>query len=328
MREPFRLTVYSCTRFQEGGTLAPPDLFPREPSIMVAVDSIPSLRELLAKSRLPALPTTAIELMRASQNPNFGPQQFARIIESDPGLMGQILRFVNSSYFGFSREIASIQQALTLVGVRQITNFALWSAVFSLIPNPKFGPFDLKSLWLDSLRRAALARSLGRKMKIANADDLFAGALLQDMAIPLLIEQLPDHYQPLIERRSIEQRRLSDLERETLGWDHAEAAAGLVRQWNLPDSFAELIEHHTNLPRLLAAGSSKRGPACVAIASMLPSCRDENWDENCDFTKGLKQLASDVDLKALADETDKQTAEFAPLLKLPNPKRSLVDWIS
>ena len=64
-----------------------------------------------------------------------------------------MLKFVNSSYFGFSREISSVKLAITLVGIRTIKNFSLWSAVFSLMPNPKCGPFDLKSLWQDSLRR-------------------------------------------------------------------------------------------------------------------------------------------------------------------------------
>jgi HD-like signal output (HDOD) protein len=239
------------------------------------------------------------------------------------------LRFTNSAYFGFTRQISSISQAISLVGTRQITNFALWSAVFAVIPNPKFGPFDLKSLWLDSLRRAAMARELGRKLKLNNADDLFAGALLQDMAIPLLIQQLPTEYAPLVERRSVEQRRLSDLERETLGWDHAEVAAGLVRQWNLPNSFADLIEHHVDLPRLLAGGPEKRGAACVALASMLPSCRDSDWEEGSRFTEGLEAIAGgQIALKDLATETDKQTSEFAPLLKLPLPKRTLLEWVA
>lgn len=297
---------------------------------MLAVANNPSLQDLLAKSRLPALPQTAVSLLRLSQNPDAGPLQYAKIIESDPGLVGQVLRFVNSSFFGFSRQIASVQQALTLVGVRQITNFALWSAVFTLVPNPQFGAFDLKSLWLDSLRRAAMARSLGKKLKLPNAEDLFAGALLQDMAIPLLIEQMPDKYRPLIERRDSEQRRLSELEREALGWDHAEAAAGLVRQWKLPESFAQLVEFHTNLPGLLDSGDSHRGAACVALASMLPSCRDDQWDESEVFSDGFKTLNSalKVDFNELVAETDQQTKDFAPMLKLPLPRRTLAEWIA
>ena len=154
-----------------------------------------SLEDVFHSEVLPALPHSAITLLQLSQSPDSGPADFTKPIEADPGLMGQVLKFVNSSYFGFSREIMSVQQALTLVGTRAITNFALWNAVFSVIPNPKFGPFDLKSLWQDSLRRALFARMLGRSLNLSNSEDLFAGALLQDMAIPLLLKELPAEYE-------------------------------------------------------------------------------------------------------------------------------------
>lgn len=286
-----------------------------------------TLDSVLAAAQLPALPQTAIALLQLSQQPDKGPRDFAKPIEADPGLMGQVLKFVNSSYFGFSREISSIQQGLTLVGVRSITNFALWNAVFAVVPNPKVGNFDLKSLWQDSLRRALFARKLGKWMRLPEAEDLFAGALLQDMAIPLLMKQMPTEYQPLIARRSGESLRLSMLERETFGWDHAEAAAVLARNWKLPDSFATLIQNHTQLENLLSAGSSSYGPACVALASMLPCGSDELWPEKDEFVSGYRRLsgANDQELAALFAETDEATAEFAPLLKLPAPRKSLVD---
>ncbi len=100
------------------------------------------LSKLLARAQLPALPQSAIKILELSRDPDLGPIELAVPIETDPGLTGQVLRFVNSSYFGFSREISSVRLAITLVGVRTIKNFALWSAVFSLMPNPKCGTFD------------------------------------------------------------------------------------------------------------------------------------------------------------------------------------------
>ena len=134
------------------------------------------LEDVLHAEILPALPNSAITILQLSQNPDAGPAEFTKPIEADPGLMGQILKFVNSSYFGFRTEIMSVQQALTLVGTRAITNFALWNAVFSVVPNPQFGPFDLKSLWQDSLRRALFARVFGKSLGLSQAEDLFAGA--------------------------------------------------------------------------------------------------------------------------------------------------------
>jgi HD-like signal output (HDOD) protein len=288
-----------------------------------------SLEEVFHSEVLPALPHSAIMLLQLSQNPDSGPADFAKPIEADPGLMGQVLKFVNSSYFGFSREIMSVQQALTLVGTRAITNFALWNAVFSVIPNPKFGPFDLKSLWQDSLRRALFARMLGRWLKLSNSEDLFAGALLQDMAIPLLLKELPSEYEGLVQRRADEGCRLSGLEKEMFGWDHADAAAMLAKQWNLPEEFVTLIAQHTQITDLLSGGESQRAAACVALASLLPSCTDAEWIEKRQFVEGYVELTAQ-DENALAElfgQVDEGTAEFAPVLKLPAPKTALVDYL-
>lgn len=289
-----------------------------------------SLDDVLARAQLPALPQTAIRLLELSQDASNGPTEFAKPIEADAGLMGQVLRFVNSSYFGFAREIASVRQALQLVGVRTIKNFALWSAVFSLIPNPKFGPFDLKSLWQDSLRRAVFARLLGRLLKLPNSEDLFAAALLQDMAIPLLLKELPEQYANLVERRGIEHVRLSHLEREVFGWDHAQAAAALCRNWKLPEEFAAIIERHTEFSDLINAVPRKLDAVCVALASLMPTCKDETWEEREVFIAGLSQLlpSGSCTVLALLQQADAAFNEFAPLMNLPVPERSLEMWIA
>ena len=287
------------------------------------------LEDVFRSEVLPALPGSAIALLQLSHREDAGPAEFAKPIEADPGLMGQVLRFVNSSYFGFRQEIMSVRQAVTLVGSRAITNFALWNAVFSVIPNPKFGPFDLKALWQDSLRRALFARKLGSTLKLCNAEDLFAGALLQDMAIPLLLRELPQQYESLVQRRATEGRRLSGLEKEMFGWDHAEAAAMLAGRWNLPSEFVNLIARHTQLNELLKGGELQRDGACVALASMLPSCRDDTWDEQAEFAEGFRRLAGRdlAEEQSMFSEVDQQTQEFAPMLKLPTPKKKLVEYL-
>ncbi len=287
------------------------------------------IQEVLKTVQLPALPQSALALLELSQNADNGPAEFARPIEADAGLMGQVLRFVNSSYFSFGREITSIRQALALVGVRTIKNFALWNAVFSLVPDPKFGPFKLQKLWQDSLRRAVFARNLGKSIELPNAEELFSAALLQDMAIPLLLKELPEQYEELIERRSSERLRLSKLEKEVFGWDHGEVAAALVRNWCLPEEFASLIEHHPNFHALMASLPPTRDAACVALAALLPSCEDDEWREKEEFLSGLRQMsdAAYSSVEAIISDTDRTFEDFAPIMSLPVPDRSLARWL-
>ncbi|GAB6164829.1 HDOD domain-containing protein [Thermostilla marina] len=280
------------------------------------------LEKLIGNAQLPALPQSAIRLLELSQDPETGPAEFAVPIESDPGLAGQVLRFVNSSYFGFSREISSVKLAITLVGMRTIKNFALWSAVFSLMPSPRCGPFDLKSLWQDSLRRALFARHVGQLANLQDAEELFAAALLQDMAIPLLAKEAPEPYTALLNARQEGKRRLSVLEQSVFGWSHATAAAMMARQWNLPDGFIALVESHPQLSSELSLPEQ-----IVALSALLPACSDPEWADRELFAETYAGLSGCnlPDIPTVLSTVDEDFSEVAPMLKIAIPKKSLCD---
>ena len=285
------------------------------------------LKKILAGAQLPALPQSAIRLLELSQDPANGPVEFAAPIESDPGLTGQVLRFVNSSYFGFSREISTVKMAIVLVGVRTIKNFALWSAVFSLMPNPKCGPFDLKNLWQDSLRRALFARAAGKLLGMKEAEEPFSAALLQDMAIPLLAKEAPAAYNRLLDARKDGAVRLSDLERRVFGWTHAEAGAMIARQWNLPDEFAVLIESHLDLEDRLNDPAKEPAAIAVGLSALLPATSDSQWNDSRRFVAGFEKAvgpAGPTPAEIVA-QVDDEFTEFAPVLKLSSPSKSLVE---
>ncbi len=175
------------------------------------------LKEILASAQLPALPQSAIRLIELSQDASNGPNEFSKPIEADAGLMGQVLRFVNSSYFGFSREIASVQTSYRSSWRTHDQELRAVERGLQLDSKPEVWSFRFEEL-VARLAASRDFRSIGsRHLKLPNAEDLFAAALLQDMAIPLLLKELPEQYQGLIERCSQERMRLSQLERQVFG---------------------------------------------------------------------------------------------------------------
>lgn len=290
--------------------------------------TVPSIDGIIEQSQLPALPQSAVSILKISQDPDTGPAEFAAPIEADIGLTSQILRFVNSSYFGFAREIGSIRHAIALVGVRTIKNFALWNAVFSLIPDPKCGPFHLKSLWQDSLRRALFARAVGKSLQLETVEDVFAATLLQDMSLPLLAKHMSNEYEQLFNLRDGGQRRMSELEYDVFGWSHAAVGARLIGQWGLPENFATLIETHTtSVDELTQNGETDR--AIVALSSMLPSTQDSQWFERDRALECFRLLGGQqqIELCKIFDAVDSEFDEFAPLLKLPSSPKTLKDFL-
>ena len=285
-----------------------------------------SLEQLLANSQLPALPQSAIRLLQLSQNPDNGPTEFAVPIESDPGLVGQVLKFVNSSYFGFAREIASVKLALSLVGVRTIQNFALWSAVFSVVPNPKCGSLDIKVLWQDSLRRGLFSRAMGRRLKLKDAEDLFTAALLQDMAIPVLAKEMPDKYVALLQESNGDGCRLIELEENRFGWNHAQAAGKMALQWNLPENITTLIASHS----VLSFSPTTMLPSIVALSAILPGGGGELWAHRETFEAGFEAICQQqFSIASVFEEVDLGYNDIAPLMKLSgNIKPLATIWSS
>ncbi len=211
-----------------------------------------------------------------------------------------------------------------MVGVRTIKNFALWNAIFSLVPNPRCGPFDLKSIWQDSLRRAIFARAVAKLQGIKTTEEIFTAALLQDMAVPLLAREFPQVYTELLQARNQGRRRLSNLEHETFGWTHGQAAGLLARQWKLPEEFAVLIEHHAS--GVDGEKPVEAGGHVVAVSALLPSAADPHWIECSQWEEALGQICPGMDdPTALLNEVDREFIEFAPVLKLTTPRKSLVE---
>jgi HD-like signal output (HDOD) protein len=257
--------------------------------------SIPDsvLKKLLAGSALPALPQSAVRILELSKEPDCDPGAFAVPLESDPGLVSQVLRFVNSSYFGFAREIASVRAAINLVGVQTVENFVLWSAIFSSIPDPKSGNYHIRVAWYDSLKRAVFARSMAKLLRAVDAEDAFCAALLQDVAVPLLVKADPESYLSLLEKRRETGQRLSELELANFGWTHCDAARMVCDQWRLPESLSEMIARHTEIERLDGPAVKSDGLAAVILSALLPSSLDREWIEQPLFERSYVRLVSE-----------------------------------
>ena len=274
-----------------------------------------TLRKLLSGPALPALPQSAVRVLELLKDPDCDPALFAVPLESDPGMASQVLRFVNSSYFGFTRQISSIRTAISLVGVQTIENFVLWSAIFSSIPDPKSGSYHFRLAWYDSLKRAIFARSMAKLLRLANAEDAFCAALLQDVAVPLLVKAEPEAYLEILEQRRETGRRLSDLERDRFGWTHGDAARVVCDQWNLPELLAEIISRHLETERLGEPGVKPDALAAVTLSALLPSTVDAEWSEQPLFEQSYARLAPPgaPDSQEFLTDVERQLKELLPL---------------
>jgi HD-like signal output (HDOD) protein len=289
------------------------------------------LKRILTVEQLPAMPQSALTVLQIDNDlAKVNINDLVRPIEADPGLVAQVLKFLNSSYFGFQSTISNVKQGIALVGIRVVKNFVLWKAVFSLIPKTKAAEFDVGGLWQDSLRRAMFARFLLTEFKKGDAEMAFAGALLQDMAIPMLLKLKPVEYGDLIAkyRESGANTRLSILEDERFGWNHAQAGGILGRTWKLPHLLTLIIEEHTEIDELGRSFDSNSEESAVAISAMLPTDSNSEWQEAGDFVKYFRAMFPGKSglIKNLFERVDREFEQYASIIQIGKPKKKLMDY--
>ena len=220
-------------------TTAPP---PQKPAMN---DTATTLERLVAKAdQLYSLPAVATEVLQLTKNPQIDVRALKDCIENDPALTGKLLRVVNSSLFGLSREVSDLNQALALLGSKPLKLLVLG---FSLPPGLFTGveAETLARYWRHTLTRAVAAREISEVLFEVPGDDAFIAGLLHDLGMLLLIQELREPYVRLLDRVYAGGQDLAALETESMGFDHTTLSARLLAQWGLPESIVDAVAHGT-----------------------------------------------------------------------------------
>jgi len=200
-----------------------------------------AIHGIISRARsLYSLPAVAVEVLKLTEHPKVDVRALKECIERDPALTVKILRVVNSSVFGLSREVGDLNQALALLGIKPLKLLALG---FSL-PESLFLAAAREQLdwyWKSALVRAVAAREISEQLFGRPGDDAFLAGLLQDLGVLVLLNEIGRPYAALLGEAIDGRADLSRLENESMGFDHTQLTAGLLEHWNLPVALVSAI---------------------------------------------------------------------------------------
>ncbi|MBK33988.1 MAG: hypothetical protein CME26_00475 [Gemmatimonadetes bacterium] len=192
---------------------------------------------------LPTLPTVAARVANAAQDETASVKEISDLIEKDFALSAKILQVVNSSLYGFTREIDSVNGAVGLMGFKQVGNLALGISVVSSFPQQQIFGFSYQDFWHRSVGHAVAATMTASQIG-DKSEGLFTTALLQDIGTCIMVKHLPLAYGNAMGMARERDIHPIHTEREVLGADHAEVGAHLAQHWNLPSNIQATIRHH------------------------------------------------------------------------------------
>lgn len=195
--------------------------------------------------QLPALSTTIVRLTALMSRPDAEPAQFEAIIQHDVGITTNLLRLANSAHYGFSRKIANVREAITLLGMRRLLEIGSVLAMEHVVPAtlPGYG-LDATSYWRHSVSVAILADRLAKILKLMTPSYLFTAGLLHDIGKLVISSHLTKRMVDVQAALTCGGKSFTECERDLLGSDHAEIGGELGKAWNLPDEIVEVIKRH------------------------------------------------------------------------------------
>ena len=205
------------------------------------------IRHLLADMEdLPTLPPIALAGIRRAMHPTGTPQELLRVVEKDPPLTAKVLQVANTPYYGRSRKVASLQEAVAVLGFPVLRSIVLSVSALELFSDRKreYG-LDLEALWVHSIGTAVWARNLAAAGRPPlDPEEAFVTGLLHDLGKVVFCNTLAERYRQVVAHAATKNIPLYQAERECMGCDHADVGLWLLEQWRIPSLYCEAVFHH------------------------------------------------------------------------------------
>ncbi len=208
-------------------------------------------------TQLYTLPAVAVKVLDLTNHPQVDSHALKECIENDPALTTKVLRVVNSSLFGLRREVSNLSQALALLGTKPlkllVLGFSLPTGLFAGV-----GASTLGWYWRRTLTKAVAAREICETVWRRPGDEAFIAALVQDLGMLLLIQELGAPYIDFLEKARQHGYDVPSLEAASIGFDHTALTAALVTHWGLPKVLSDAVvwrpEQHSDEPAVSGQG--------------------------------------------------------------------------
>jgi HD-like signal output (HDOD) protein len=223
---------------------------------------------LIKSIRIPPRPSLLAELQRELASEDPCPATIGRIIASDVGMAGALLKLANSSFYGGARKAKSIEQAILFVGINQVATLMTGLLARRVIATDNAA---LATFWDISTRRAQAMVFLSRRLRIGEADVAHTFGLFCDTGVPLLMNRFPDYAATFAAAAHETGRPLTALEDERHSTNHAAIGCLLARNWGLSSEVGWAILHHHDYSVLDDTATADAVRSLVALSLLAES---------------------------------------------------------
>ena len=219
---------------------------------------------------LPALPEIVTEIQRLIQDGGADMGDVADLVKGEPALAAQVLKVVNSAYYGLPREVPDVKFAVAFLGLSEIYRIVLSLSVVNTLSIHEKGELD--KFWFHSFYAAVCTKHLAKKHEpLLSFEQLWSAAILHDIGKLVYLKFFPDHYKTLQHFCKQDGSLFSEAERHFSLPSSGFLGALLCHHWRLPDHIKRACEFHTlrDLPNIDGDGQSARFQRMICLGNLV-----------------------------------------------------------
>ncbi len=192
---------------------------------------------------LPDVALRVNELLSSDQASN---DQLEEIILHDPALTAQLLKLVNSAYYGFPGKVDTVSRAISMIGRQELRNLVIATSVASTFQDIPEDLVDMETFWYHSITCGVLARLLAEQCKRKERERFFIAGLLNSIGKLILFSQFPEKAGEALSFKDQGEDAVTQAEQRIFGFTYAELGAELLKEWKLPSSIWQLVAAQTD----------------------------------------------------------------------------------
>lgn len=195
-------------------------------------------------SKLSTLPHIAAKVVELVENPKTSASTLGKIISMDQVLAARILKLANSAYYGFPREISTINLAIVVLGFNTLRDLVVSLSVIDQFSRQSNRFIDPRYFWKHALDVGMGARAFAQSVHYPIPGEVFVGGLLHDIGLLVLFQEFPDLLRDIVQRTTDRELSFDEAMEQVAGFSRAEVSAWLVEGWNLPPKLVQAIRYH------------------------------------------------------------------------------------
>lgn len=203
------------------------------------------LNEIKAIGDLPSPKGAALAVMRLTRKDDVSITDLAHVVQTDPALVGRLIKAANSSQRGAPRPVAAVQDAIVLLGISTVRYLSMSFSLVSDYRSGKCAHFDFRRFWSYSLACAVAAQALAAEVRAAPPEEAFSVGLLCRIGELALATVFPEDYDRILANGTkARPAELIESERASFAMDHRELTAAMMQDWGLPGLFVDPVYAH------------------------------------------------------------------------------------